>query len=88
MALAVIPSLKLPGDLSEPSFLHLSTGRTGHGLQPWEGTGTYRDLRAVCPPPVLHSLSSFVPSYPLGPGPSLKEEGRGRSTGRSQRGSN
>ena len=36
-ALAIIPSLKLPGDLSESSFLHLSTGRTGHGLQPWEG---------------------------------------------------
>ena len=52
------------------------------------GTGTYRDLRAMCPPPALHSLSSFIPSRPLGPGPSLKEEGRGRSTGRSQRGSN
>ena len=61
MALAVIPSLKPPGDLSEPSFLHLLTGRTGHGASAVGGDWHIQGFRSYVSPTCSSLLVLFCP---------------------------
>lgn len=61
MAPAVIPSLKLPGDLSEPSVLHLSTGRTGHGASAMGRNWHIQGLKSCVSPTCSSLLVLFCP---------------------------